>query len=114
MIPGYEVVERVLALATADETIVIVTDASEASLRWAGNSMTTNGISTSRKWAVASIVRGSAGARVATASSTSIDPAEFESIVRKCEADAGEAEPAEPDKLASRSASTAVSAAKTE
>ena len=75
MIPGYEVVERVLALATADETIVIVTDASEASLRWAGNSMTTNGISTSRRWAVASIGRGSAGARVATASSTSIDPA---------------------------------------
>ena len=95
MIPGYEVVERVLALATADETIVIVTDASEASLRWAGNSMTTNGISTSRRWAVASIVRGSAGARVATASSTSIDPAEFESIVRKCEADAREAEPTE-------------------
>ena len=33
---------------SADETIVIVTDRAEASLRWANNSMTTNGVSVSR------------------------------------------------------------------
>ena len=40
---GGEVVERALAASRADEAIVLVTDAAEASLRWAGNSMTTNG-----------------------------------------------------------------------
>ena len=35
-------------LGRADETIVLVTDRVEASLRWAGNSMTTNGVSVSR------------------------------------------------------------------
>ena len=50
MIPAQQVVELALqAAATSarcDETIVIVSDRAEASLRWAGNSMTTNGVST--------------------------------------------------------------------
>ena len=51
MIPAQQVVDLALARqprGRADETIVIVTDRAEASLRWAGNSMTTNGVSTSR------------------------------------------------------------------
>lgn len=95
MISGHEVVERALAASTVDETIVIVTDSSEASLRWAGNSMTTNGISTSRRWTVVSIVRDSAGARVSTVSSTSVDPADISSVVREAERSARTAEPAE-------------------
>ena len=57
LFPGGAVVERALAASKADETIVIVTDAAEASLRWAGNSMTTNGSSVSRDWAVVAIFR---------------------------------------------------------
>nr|WP_296767307.1 metallopeptidase TldD-related protein [Rhodococcus sp. (in: high G+C Gram-positive bacteria)] len=95
MISGHDVVERALSAATVDETIVIVTDSSEASLRWAGNSMTTNGISTSRRWTVVSIVRDSAGARVSTVSSTSVDPADISSVVREAERSARTAEPAE-------------------
>ncbi|MBY6410094.1 TldD/PmbA family protein [Rhodococcus sp. BP-252] len=95
MIPGHEVVERVLALATVDDTFVIVTDSSEASLRWAGNSMTTNGIGISRHWTVVSVVRGSSDTKVATMSSTSVDPDEIASIVAACENTARAAEPAE-------------------
>ena len=57
MIPAQQVVELALAAATVDETIVIVTDRADASLRWAGNSMTTNGVSTTRSVTVISIVR---------------------------------------------------------
>ena len=61
MIPPQQVVELGLQAAAAsgrsDETIVIVSDRAEASLRWAGNSMTTNGVSTSRTTAVISVVR---------------------------------------------------------
>lgn len=85
MISGHEVVERALRAATVDETIVIVTDSSEASLRWAGNSMTTNGISTLRRWTVVSIVRDTSGARVATVSSTSVNPADIVSVVQESE-----------------------------
>lgn len=95
MIPGHEVVARVLAAATVDETFVIVTDSSEASLRWAGNSMTTNGISTSRRWTVVSIVRSDDGARVASMSSTSVDPADIDAVVRDAETAARAAEFAE-------------------
>ena len=95
MITGHDMVERILALATADDTIVIVTDAGEASLRWAGNSMTTNGISTLRRWTIVSIVRAGSQARVATVSSTSVDPSDLEDVVRASESAARAAEPAE-------------------
>ncbi|MDJ0395005.1 metallopeptidase TldD-related protein [Rhodococcus sp. G-MC3] len=95
MISGHDVVERALAAATVDETIVIVTNSSEASLRWAGSSMTTNGISTSRRWTVVSIIRDVAGARVATVSSTSVDPDDISSVVREAEKTARTADVAE-------------------
>ncbi|WP_432279616.1 PmbA/TldA family metallopeptidase, partial [Nocardia brasiliensis] len=86
MIAAGEVVERVLALSRADEAMVIVTDAHDASLRWAGNSMTTNGSSNYRDWAVISIFRdGPRAARVGTIGSTSVDPAEIEAVVRRSE-----------------------------
>lgn len=90
-----EVVERALALSKADEVMVIVSDASEATLRWAGNSMTTNGSTTARDWAVVSVFReGPQTARVGSISSTSVDPDEIEAAVRASEAAASSAEPA--------------------
>ena len=93
--PAGAVVERALAASKADEAIVIVTDAHEASLRWAGNSMTTNGSSVSRDWAVISVFRdGPNAARVGSISSTSVDPAEIEAVVRASEEAARTATPA--------------------
>uniref|UniRef100_UPI003D7869EB PmbA/TldA family metallopeptidase n=1 Tax=Nocardia brasiliensis TaxID=37326 RepID=UPI003D7869EB len=94
IIAAGEVVERVLALSRADEAMVIVTDAHDASLRWAGNSMTTNGSSNYRDWAVISIFRdGPRAARVGTIGSTSVDPAEIEAVVRRSEEAAPRAAP---------------------
>ncbi|MBY4130362.1 TldD/PmbA family protein [Rhodococcus fascians] len=95
MIAAQHVVERALACASVDDTIVIVTDSSDATLRWAGNSMTTNGIATSRRWEVVSVVRDAASVRVGTVSSTSVDPEEIEAVVRASEAAARSAEPAD-------------------
>ncbi|MFB7874645.1 metallopeptidase TldD-related protein [Nocardia sp. NPDC056064] len=95
MFPAGAVVERALAASKADEAIVIVTDAHEASLRWAGNSMTTNGSSVSRDWAVISILRdGPNSARVGSISSTSVDPDDIEAVVRASEEAARAATPA--------------------
>ena len=89
MIPAQDVVDRALREAAAsgrcDETIVIVTDRSEAALRWAGNSMTTNGITTSRTTAVISIVRQGDGARVGVQRSSSVDAQAIADLVAAAE-----------------------------
>lgn len=76
MIPAQEVIETALAAGSGGgtETIVLVTERSEASLRWAGNSMTTNGVSTTRSTTVVSIVTDGAGSRVGSLSSAEVDP----------------------------------------
>ncbi len=61
-------------LGRADETMVLLTDRVEATLRWAGNSMTTNGVSVSRHMTVISIVRDEESARVGTVVSAEVDP----------------------------------------
>lgn len=76
-----------IALAAADqrggahETIVLVTDRSDASLRWAGNSMTTNGEAVSRTITVISIVRRGEAAHVGSVRSTEVDPAVIPDLV---------------------------------
>ncbi|MDT5241473.1 MAG: hypothetical protein QOD97_3671, partial [Mycobacterium sp.] len=74
MITAPQVVEIALAeaarLGRADETIVVVTDRAAASLRWAGNSMTTNGESLSRETTVISIVRQGKSAFVGSVKSS--------------------------------------------
>ena len=78
MIPAPQVVEIALAAALqgsgSDETIVIVTDSTDASLRWAGNSMTTNGVSISRTTTVISVVRQGDTAHVGSVQSSDVDP----------------------------------------
>ncbi|MBY6705284.1 TldD/PmbA family protein [Rhodococcus sp. BP-241] len=91
---GHDLVERALSYATVSDTVVIVADISEASLRWAGNSMTTNGVGDSRSWTVVSIVRDGTAARVGTVSSTSMDPDDVAGVVAAAEDAARAAQPA--------------------
>ena len=89
MIPAPDVVD--LALRTAaqsgrcDETIVIVTDRAEASLRWAGNSMTTNGVATNRSISVISIVRQAGSARVGVQRTSVVDEGAIADLVAAAE-----------------------------
>lgn len=89
MIPASDVVDLALAVAAksgrCDETIVVVTDRADASLRWAGNSMTTNGVATSRSTAVISIVRQGDTARVGAQSSSVVDAAAIADLVAASE-----------------------------
>ena len=78
MITAQHVVNIVLneadKLGGADETMVLVTDKVEATLRWAGNSMTTNGVSVSRNMTVISVVRQGNSEHVGTVVSAEVDP----------------------------------------
>ncbi|TFV58382.1 TldD/PmbA family protein [Mycobacterium sp. PS03-16] len=85
MIAAQDVVDAVLAEAarrgTADETMVLVTDRADAALRWAGNSMTTNGESISRSTTVISIVRKGQRAHVGSVRSSEVEPAAIPALV---------------------------------
>ena len=85
MITPQHVVEIVLAEAAkagrADETMVLVTDKVEATLRWANNTMTTNGVSVNRSVAVISIVRQGESTFVGTVVSGEADPSVLPGLV---------------------------------
>lgn len=85
MITPQSVVDIVLGEAAknrrADETIVVVTDKVEATLRWANNSMTTNGVAVSRTVTVISIVRRGDGASVGSVVSGEADPSVLPGLV---------------------------------
>jgi predicted Zn-dependent protease len=68
------VLDEAAKLGGADETMVLITDKVEATLRWAGNSMTTNGVSVSRSVTVISVVRHGDTARIGTVVSAEVDP----------------------------------------
>ena len=85
MITAQHVVDIVLDEAAkagrADETIVLVTDRVGAYVRWAGNSMTTNGVSVSRSTTVISIVRQGESAFIGTVVSAEVDPSVIPGLV---------------------------------
>src|SRR5258708_4299793 len=85
MIGAQQVVDTALAEAArrgkAEETIVLVTDRADASLRWAGNSMTTNGESVSRHTTVISIVRQTNTAHIGSVRSSDVDPSGLADLV---------------------------------
>ncbi|MGB7357828.1 MAG: TldD/PmbA family protein, partial [Mycobacterium sp.] len=85
MITAQQVVDIALAearrLGRADETIVLVTDRIDASLRWANNTMTTNGESTNRTTTIISVVRQGNDARVGSVRSSSVNPSVITDLV---------------------------------
>ncbi|HEY0932631.1 MAG TPA: metallopeptidase TldD-related protein [Trebonia sp.] len=92
-----ETVERALAAARpGGETVVIADETSTANLRWAGNTLTTNGVAASRSLTVISVDRRADGtAGVGMIARSGVTPAQAEDIVRQAEKAAAEAPPAE-------------------
>src|SRR3954452_8332820 len=92
-----ELVERALAASKADGQIAYVTESSEANLRWASNSLTTNGAMRSRQVVVISFVDGGAGMAAGTVARTGTpDIAELVAASERAARDAGPAEDAVP------------------
>jgi predicted Zn-dependent protease len=95
--PPQEVVEQALAASQVDGQVTFVVEGSEANLRWAGNSLTTNGAMRSRQVVVISFVDGGAGMAAGTVTrSGSPDVAELVAASEQAARDAGPAEDAVP------------------
>jgi predicted Zn-dependent protease len=92
-----EIVERALAASTVDGQVTFVVESSEANLRWASNSLTTNGSMRSRRVVVVSFVDGGAGMAAGTVTRTGTpDVAELVAASEQAARDAGPAEDAMP------------------
>jgi len=86
-----EAVERVLDLSTTSDCVVIAEESSSANLRWAGNTLTTNGVGRSRRLTVIAVQDGAVGV-VSRAGAGAEDLPE---LVRAAEKQARGSEPAE-------------------
>ncbi|MGH3165410.1 MAG: metallopeptidase TldD-related protein [Trebonia sp.] len=92
-----ETVERALSLAKpGGDCVVIADESSTANLRWAGNTLTTNGVASTRSLTVIAIDRRAGGtAGVGVVSRSGLRPGQVEDVVREAEKAAAQASPAE-------------------
>ncbi|MER5734700.1 MULTISPECIES: metallopeptidase TldD-related protein [unclassified Streptomyces] len=91
----YEIVERALELSRADGCVVIADEESSANLRWAGNALTTNGVTRGRTLTVIATVDGAEGTASGVVSRSAVTAEDLEPLVRAAEAAARAAGPAE-------------------
>jgi predicted Zn-dependent protease len=89
-----ETVERALAAARGD-CVVIAEDTSTANLRWAGNTLTTNGVAASRQLTVIATDKRAGGTSTGVVSRAGIRPDQIEDVVRAAERAAQDGTPAE-------------------
>ena len=90
-----DMVERALSLSKADDCIVIADETSTANLRWAGNTLTTNGVARSRQLTVIAIDRRGEGAATGIVSRAGVREDEIEAVVRAAEQEAAAGSAAE-------------------
>jgi predicted Zn-dependent protease len=86
-----ELTTAALAASKADGAIVVLTDTSEVNLRWANNTMTTNGYSSTRSFSVISVIGDSVG--VVSGNGTDLD--EVRAVVAASEQAAEQSGPAQ-------------------
>ncbi|MCK2216470.1 metallopeptidase TldD-related protein [Actinomadura sp. ATCC 31491] len=86
-----EMVDRALGLSANDGCVVLVDEGSTANLRFAGNTLTTNGVARSSRLTVISI----AGDRVGVVSRAAVRDDQLADVVAAADAAAREAQPAE-------------------
>jgi predicted Zn-dependent protease len=84
-------VEQALQLSTVDGCVVVASEHTETNLRWANNSLTTNGQMTSRSVTVISVAGQSAGVVTRSVST----PDELSALVKASESAARDAAPAD-------------------
>jgi predicted Zn-dependent protease len=94
-----QLIERALAASPSDEAIVIVRTVSEANLRWARNTLTTNGETTEASVGVVAVVGDGDDAAAGTASGSGSDNeavATLAALAHRAAVDSGPAEDARP------------------
>ena len=90
-----QLVEHALATSTADDCIAIVRDATSANLRWANNTLTTNGVMTGVSVTVVSLASVEGGTSTGSVSGSASTPEQVAALVQAADAAARAGSPAE-------------------
>ena len=88
-------VERALEASTADDCVALVRTTSAANLRWANNTLTTNGAMRSIEATVVSFVRGAGGVAVGSVSRNASSADDMVTLAEAADAAARDGSPAE-------------------
>ena len=88
-------VDQAVATSTADDCIVIVRDHTSANLRWANNTLTTNGVMHGVSVTVVSFIRSGDGVATGSVSGSVSTQAQVVALVEAADAAARLASPAE-------------------
>jgi predicted Zn-dependent protease len=90
-----DAVERALQAARCDDCVVIAAETSSANLRWAGNTLTTNGVARSRQLTVIAISRGRDGTSAGVVSRAGVSDEMVADVVAEAEHAAAQGSAAE-------------------
>jgi predicted Zn-dependent protease len=88
-------VDHAVATSTADDCIAIVRDATSANLRWANNTLTTNGVMHAISVTVISFIRSADGVSTGSMTGSATSQAQVTDLVRAADAAARAGSPAE-------------------
>jgi predicted Zn-dependent protease len=88
-------VEHALVASTADDCIVIVSDSTSANLRWANNTLTTNGAMHGISVTVISFIKAADGIRTGSVTASASSAAQVTALVEAADAAARAGSPAE-------------------
>ena len=87
MITAQELIERVTSAAPFSDCVVIVTDSTQANLRWANSTLTTNGVIANRSVTVIAYLEVEGGIAAGSVTRTNIELHEIDGVIKE----AGEA-----------------------
>src|SRR5699024_104443 len=90
-----DLIERALATSTADHTIALARCRSSANLRWANNTLTTNGAMHDVQLTVISFAKKADGVSTGAVSGTAVVADQLDALVAAADAAAAAAAPAE-------------------
>ena len=76
-----DLIEKIVAKASCDDCIVIIKDKTQANLRWANSTLTTNGVIQERAITVIAFVAKSGGMSVGALTRTHLDEGDIDSIL---------------------------------
>ena len=78
MISAPDLIEKILARSTTDDCIVIVQDKTQANLRWANNTLTTNGVIQERRVTVLAFISTNDSMAAGGVSRTNVNESEID------------------------------------
>ncbi len=95
MISAQDLIEKITSAATCDDCIVVVQDKTQANLRWAASTLTTNGVITQRNVTVIAFVAVEGGMAAGGVTRTDVALADIDKLLEEAVAAAKAAGPAD-------------------